>query len=106
MEIHINKIINASNAISHSDGLKLYKHLENVGGVDFLLSFEGINRVSTAFLNASIGKMVVEGTFRESMVDRSKTKEIVLKKIDSVIANAKNFHKYNEIVDDATAALC
>ncbi|MBC7000235.1 DUF4325 domain-containing protein [Cytophaga sp. FL35] len=102
MILNISTVINQSNAISHSDGLRLYDYvITNLKGKDFILSFGGINRVSTAFLNASIGKLFVDGYFSESFIDKTSTKEIILKKIESVISNAKNPDIYNQAVNDA-----
>lgn len=102
MKLVISEVIKQSNAISHSDGLKLYDYvLLNLKGKAYILSFDGINRVSTAFLNASIGKLFIDGLFQEDFVDKAETKDIILKKIDSVLANAKNPDVYNQAVNDA-----
>ena len=101
MEIIINKIIHASNAISHSDGILVYEELKRHTSEDVFLSFEKINRVSTAFLNACIGKLIVDGTFNSKLIDRLNTNSLILKKIDSVIDNAKNHEKYNGFVSEA-----
>lgn len=102
MKIVINKIINASNAISHSDGLTIYDYIKSIGkDGKFIISFEGINRVSTAFLNACIGKMILEGSYKNEYIDRERTEDIILKKIDSVASNAINYEAYDQIVTDA-----
>lgn len=105
MKILINHLIEASNAISHSDGLAVYERIKKAlrSNENTIISFDGINRVSTAFLNACIGKMVLEGSFDYKMIDRSSTKDLILIKIDSVVENAKNYKAYDKIVDDATA---
>lgn len=107
MKVLITNLIDASNAISHSDGLAVYGQVKKAlrNKEDAIISFEGINRVSTAFLNACIGKMILDGSFEEKIIDRSSTKEMILRKLDSVIENAKNYRNYDRIVDDATA-LC
>lgn len=106
MKVFINHLIDASNAISHSDGLTVYDYIKSVGNTEnTIVSFEGINRVSTAFLNAFIGKLIVEGSFEENIIDRDSTKEMILMKIDNVIKHAKDYKVYNKIVDDA-AAVC
>lgn len=105
MKVLINQIIDATNAISHADGLEVYNHVKALGSNKIILSFDGINRVSTAFLNASIGKMILDKSYRDEFIDKSNTKEIILKKIESVKTNAKNHIMYDKIVDDATA-LC
>lgn len=104
MVILINKIIKATNAISQSDGLELYSFIKCLPkGKEYVLSFEGINRVSTAFLNASIGKLIIDGEYNTSQIDRETASSIVLTKLDRVSENAKFYPKYNEIVKDATA---
>lgn len=104
MVILINKIIKATNAISQSDGLELYDFLKSLPkGKDYVLSFEGINRVSTAFLNACIGKLIIDGEYKPSQIDRKTASNIVLTKLDRVSENAKIYPRYNEIVKDATA---
>jgi len=103
MKIFINEIINASNAISHNDGLTVFDYIKSYNKDSFILSFDGINRVSTAFLNACIGKMILEGTFRNEYIDRDNTKSMILMKIDTVKENASNYTDYEKIVSEATA---
>ena len=103
MKVIISNIIDASNAISHSDGLEVYKYLNSLKSKkeDITISFDGINRVSTAFLNACLGKMLLEGSYSESYINRKQTDKMILRKLDSVIDNAKNHLEYDKIVEDA-----
>jgi len=100
MTVLINDIINAANAISHSDGERVYGFLKEKGYEDFTLSFEGINRVSTSFLNAVIGRMILEKTYSDKIIDQKTTPTIILNKIKSVKENAIHFPIYNRIVND------
>jgi hypothetical protein len=102
MTLFISKIIKQDNAISHSDGLTLYDYISsNLKGSEFVLSFKDINRVSTAFLNASVGKLYMDGMFNETFVDKKNTDEMIIKKIESVLFNARNHDIYNQAVNDA-----
>jgi hypothetical protein len=55
----ISSIIGKNSAILHSDGLMLFEKIKDVNE-PFIVSFEGIEHCTTAFLNASIGKLLAE----------------------------------------------
>ena len=58
----VRDIINSRSAISPGKGLKLYEFVKSEirNKEAFILSFNGIEEVVTAFANASIGKLYLE----------------------------------------------
>ena len=72
--IKIVEIIGKPSAILHSDGLKLYDGIVNEfkshGKIE--LSFEGITHCTTAFLNASLGKFLINIPDVESVAKKIK----------------------------------
>lgn len=106
MTINISEIIKTSKALSHADGLILYQFIvDNTESKNYVIVFDGIERISTAFLNASIGKLILEKRFGLSNIDYESAKMLIQKKINSVVANANNHVSYDESIDDA-ASIC
>lgn len=95
-------ILNKKNAISRTQGLKLYNILIELNPSE--ISFEGIERVSTAFLNASIGKLYYSGKIQSSDVNYiySDVNTIIEEKVNDVIENALLGDKYDELVGSLT----
>lgn len=58
----ISEVIDKTSAVLHSDGLKLYNSIVSVykDGVKLEIAFNGLSYCTTAFLNASIGKFLLE----------------------------------------------
>ncbi len=93
MKILVSDILNSKIAAFHNEGLQVFplleqqlNHREKVE-----LSFEGIDRCSTQFLNASIGKMYL--LYDASMVDsflviNPGSLSSLMSKVDEVKANA------------------
>ena len=102
MKIIIKDIITSTNAITTADGKVLYEHIKKLKDTEYSISFDGINRVSTGFLNSSIGKLFIENTQILSKIDFASTKNLIKVKLDSVISNARQHESYNEIVNDAS----
>lgn len=104
MKINISEIIKTPKALSHADGLILYQYIiDNTEDSNYVITFEGIEWISTAFLNASIGKLILDRRFGVSNVDLESAKILIQKKIKNVVTNAKNHVSYDESIDDATS---
>ncbi len=57
--LKISDSINKNIASLHSDGLKFYSQLiEALGKQRIVIDFNGIDRITTAFINASLGKLM------------------------------------------------
>lgn len=104
MKIQISEVIKTSNALSHADGLILYQYIvHNVKDKDYTISFDEIERISTAFLNASLGKLILNNKFKPTNIDYPSAKLLVKKKINNVVTNANNYVSYNKSIDEATS---
>ena len=97
--LSVSEVIGKNSAILHSDGLKLYDVLRSSvekGGVD--LSFKGIIYCTTAFLNASIGKLLVENPKFSTLIKYSDiADDSINQKIKLVIINANDDKKRNAL---------
>ena len=106
MTIEIKNIVGSSNAISQSDGHALYELLEKQNPNDIVIDFKNIQFLSTAFLNASIGRLALRYT-KEVMKNVKylipEERTVFQSKIDRVIENAGLGDYYNQIVDEATS---
>ncbi len=104
MTIEIKNITGSSNAISHSAGDLLYQKLTSDKSDKIVIDFNNIMLVSTAFLNASIGKLALK--YPEFLAKISfivpEDKSIIQKKIDKVIENASMGDFYDGLVDEAS----
>lgn len=104
MTIEIKNIIGSSNAITDSAGNLLYNEITGNKKDKIIIDFNNILLVSTAFLNASIGKLAVkypEFISRISFII-PEDKNIIQLKINKVLENASLGDSYNELVDDAS----
>jgi hypothetical protein len=97
MPLNVSELIGKSSAVLHSDGLKLYEAIKEIAATnEVTITFEGISHCTTAFLNASIGKFVVEDPNKiqylkfENLGD---PKSLIKEKIDLVLENARDQKK-------------
>jgi hypothetical protein len=96
----ISEIIGKTSAVLHSDGLKTYELLK-ISGERITLSFKDITHCTTAFLNASLGKFIIENKGNNIFVEFSDLNTDIQNKIDLVLENARNEKKMNSL--DASA---
>jgi hypothetical protein len=91
MKALITHIINSPLAAFHSEGLKVYPVLEKafLKGEDLLVSFEGINRCTTQFLNASFADYSQIPHFSD--------------KLEEVKSNAISSKEYDNLIESATS---
>ena len=108
MTIEIKKIINSSIAAFHSEGLEVFSQLQSAynNKEQITLSFQGIERCATQFLNASIGKMYLQ--YDPALVDSLLHFDIasihnLQEKIDEVKENAINSKEYDSLMENATS---
>ena len=107
MKISVFDIINSKNAVNQEDGSILYDFLASQNSSEVVLSFEGIDFLSTLFLNESIGKMVVTNPKIVSLLkfEYPEGKYLFSSKVDDVIENALMGDDYDQLVDAAKMAL-
>ncbi len=91
----VKEIIQKSNAILHSDGLKIYDALIELVNKDKVveISFEGIAHCTTAFLNASVGKAWMNNPDFSNSFRFSNVSSVLQTKIDLVKENALDREK-------------
>lgn len=108
MEIKVQNVLNSELAIFHNEGLQVYALIAPAieKQTDVTVSFEGIERCSTQFLNAAIGKLYLE--FEPTSVDKHldfnyAALSSLKAKIDEVKENALNHKKHDALVAHASA---
>lgn len=106
MSIHIHHIINSNVAAFHNQGLQIFALLEQSFAQNKAveLSFEGIQRCSTQFLNAAIGKMYLQydpARLNELIHYNLGTLQNLQAKIEEVKENAINSKQYDTLLENA-----
>jgi hypothetical protein len=88
--INIRAVLSKNIAILHSDGLKIYDAILEELALEnhFSITFEGISTSSTAFLNASIGKLLMNSPEALEKMKILNADKSVLEKIEWVKENA------------------
>lgn len=107
MKISVFDVINSKNAVNQEDGTNLYDFLASKNSNELVLSFEGIDFLSTLFLNESIGKLVVTNPKIVSFLkfEYPEGKYLFSSKVNDVIENALMGDDYDELVDAAKMAM-
>lgn len=100
IDLKIAEILGKGSAILHSDGLLVFAKLQSIDKSQITISFEKITHCTTAFLNACIGKFVIENKTNKSLefVDAS---EDIRNKIKLVLDNVQNEKKRSSLNDSA-----
>ena len=108
MVINIKNIIESDIAAFHNEGLQIFSLLEQCyfKKQEITLSFEGLNRCSTQFLNAAIGKMYLQ--YDPALIDHLLhynfgSLQNMDAKIEEVKENAINSKEYDSLLENATA---
>lgn len=103
--LFISEIIGKTSAVLHSDGLITYEVLKNSGD-KILVSFKNISHCTTAFLNASIGKFIIENKGNSNIiVEFSDLNDDIKDKIDLVLENARDEKKRTSLDSSARGYL-
>lgn len=110
VKLRITEVVGSSICVSIDDGNRLHDAIIAAfkGSQSVALSFSGVNRLTTAFLNASVGQLYNE--FSEAEVrgrlapptDASQEQLALLKR---VVDNAKRFFQERQRVEDAVGAV-
>lgn len=108
MKVVIADMIQSDLAIFHDEGLQVYSYLASLlkSGEKIEVSFEKVERCSTQFLNASIGKLYLE--FDQKLVDSYLSFNygeinLLREKIVEVRDNAIHSKDYDQFVGNALA---
>jgi len=108
MKAVVKNIIQSTIAAFHNEGLQVYSFLEKAYDKKehIEVSFEGIDRCATQFLNASIGKMYMQydPTVLDALIsyDYANLPHLA-SKIEEVKENAINSKEYDSLMENATA---
>lgn len=94
----VTEIIAKSSAILHSDGLILFRKLQEAGTSEIVISFEGIEHCTTAFLNASIGNFVLGNEAKYHQIELADTNDDLNSKITMVVENAIDQKKNDSVL--------
>lgn len=107
MTVNISDVLNSKDAILHSEGLKVFDLIDKAISKKepVTLSFTGLRNCSSAFLNASIGKLYINYPsetinlyFKYNGINK---KPMLKERIDQVIENAKDYKYHDKLVDEA-----
>lgn len=91
--------IGTNRAISHSDGEKLFSVLSKMDLSKYQIIFDDLSTATTAFLNASIGKLIVTTGIKANNFNYSVTSQRIRSKILRVMANAENYEYSDGVID-------
>lgn len=110
VKVSITKIIGSSICVSIDDGNKLHativEYIEKSQPV--ALSFYGVNRLTTAFLNAAVGQLYNEFTedeVRDRLAPPQDASPEQLALLKRVVDNAKRFFKDRQQVEGVVGAV-
>lgn len=99
-DLIITEILGKPSAILHSDGLVVYEQLLSIKKAEIVLSFKNITHCTTAFLNASIGKYIIDNKLQSQVLKFEDATEDIQSKIELVLDNARN-EKKRTIIDNS-----
>lgn len=106
MEVTVKEVISSHLAINQEDGISLFSVISSIPPNDLIISFIGIERISTAFLNESVGLYVQRyGLLQDVNFVFPDDKSMFKFKIKDVIENALLGDEYDALVDNALASL-
>lgn len=107
MVVSIFNTINSDLALNQEDGVMLYEAIAKANPTDLTISFEGISRVSTAFLNESIGAYTQQHPEAIKLVKflYPSDNEIFKFRVEDIIENALLGDTYDSYVDNTLMSL-
>lgn len=108
MKAVVKHIIQSSIAAFHNEGLQVYAILEEAikNSEPVELSFEGVERCATQFLNAAIGKLYLQyevHSIEQILSYNYGNLPHLSEKIQEVIDNALHAKEYDSLIANATA---
>jgi hypothetical protein len=106
MKVSIADILKSDLAVFHNEGIEINKLIEPLlaKGETVELSFKGLKRVSTQFLNAAIGRsyMTMETATLDAILQFTHTEAPYLaEKIAEVKDNAQHASEYDALLENA-----
>ena len=107
MNINVLDIIKSELATNLTDGTALFEVIKAYKPSEITISFVGVRRISTLFLNESIGKytMLHSQSIQELKFEYPKGKEMFAYKVDDVVENALLGDEYDHLVDNALLSM-
>ncbi|MDM1137815.1 DUF4325 domain-containing protein [Empedobacter sp. R132-2] len=106
MKINILDIINSNLATNIEDGVNVFNVISDINPDSLILSFEGIKRISTAFLNESIGQYaLIHNNVNTNNFVFPEDKPMFKLKVEDIIENALLGDQYDELVDNMIVSL-
>ena len=109
MTVFITEILNGESLNSRESGGIVFEVINNMISKEkeVILSFKGIEMCSSAFINASIGKLYFtnDADKVDSVLSFQDVEESLMKNIERSIQDAKDFDFHEGLVDDALLAL-
>jgi len=105
MLIQVNKILNSDRGIDRASGQLLFNCIKDVHPSTLELSFEGMSKLSTLFLNESIGAYVLKySKDLGNWFPKVSPDTILSHKIENVIENAQMGEEFDRINAEAQFA--
>lgn len=107
MKLRVLDIIHSKFATNLKDGVVLFEIIKKHQPSDLTISFEGVTRISTLFLNECIGRytQIYSINIQELKFEYPKEKEIFSYKVNDVIENSLMGDEYDTLVDNALHSL-
>lgn len=107
MNISILEILKSNLAINLEDGIFLYDALNALKCNELTISFVGIERLSTLFLNESLGRFILEDKTRAESISFifPDNKPLFSKKVNDIVENVLMGDAYDSLVNAAKISL-
>jgi len=107
MNINVLDIIKSELATNLTDGTAVFEIIKAYKPSEIVISFIGVRRISTLFLNESIGQyaMLYPLNIQELKFEYPEGKEMFTRKVDDVIENALMGDEYDTLVDNALLSM-
>lgn len=107
MKVSVLDIIKSELATNLTDGSVLFDAIKSYKPSEIIISFLGIRRVSTLFINESIGQYTMNNAsdIQELKFEYPAGKEMFSRKVDDVIENALMGDEYDTLVDNALLSM-
>lgn len=107
MNINVLDIIKSELATNLTDGSILFEAIKSYNPSEITISFAGIRRISTLFLNESIGQYAMNNpsNIQELKFEYPEGKEMFSYRVDDVIENALMGDEYDTLVDNALLSM-
>lgn len=107
MKISVLDIIKSELATNLTDGSVLFEVIKSYKPSEITISFAGVRRISTLFLNESIGQYAMSNaiSIQELKFEYPAGKEMFSHKVEDVIENALMGDEYDTLVDNALLSM-